>query len=58
MLLGGVLSLLKHVVLQHLAGNSLGPTNYAHFGLEMAGLLAGVVCIRRLKIVPSGIERQ
>jgi hypothetical protein len=57
MLLGGVRSLLKHVVLQHLAGNSLGPTNYTHFGLEMTGLLAGVVGIR-LKIVPRGIERQ
>jgi Na+-driven multidrug efflux pump len=58
MLVGGVLSFLKHVVVQHLAGHSLGPTNYTHFGLEMAGLLAGVVCIRRLKIVPHGIERQ
>jgi Na+-driven multidrug efflux pump len=58
MLLGGVLSLLKHVVFQHLAGNRVGPTNYTHFGLEMAGLLAGVVCIRRLKVVPHGIERQ
>ena len=58
MLLGGVLSLLKHVVLQHLAGNSLGPTNYTHFGLEMAGLVAGVVCIRRVKTIPHGTKRQ
>jgi Na+-driven multidrug efflux pump len=57
MLLGGVLSLMMHVVLQHLAGNRVGPTNYTHFGLEMAGLLVGVVCIR-LKIVPRGTERQ
>ena len=58
MLLGGVLSLLRHVVLQHHAGTSLGPTNYTHFGLEIAGLLAGVVCIWRVKTVPHGIERQ
>jgi len=57
MLVGGVLSLLKHVVLQHLAGTRLGPTNFAHFGLEMAGLLAGVVCIRRLRIVPRRVEQ-
>jgi hypothetical protein len=49
-LLGGVLSLLNHIVLQHLAGRSLGPTNYTHFGLEMAGLLAGVGCIWRLRV--------
>jgi Na+-driven multidrug efflux pump len=54
MLLGGVLSLLRHVVLQ----NSPGPTNYTHFGLETAGLLAGVVCIWRLKAVPHCIGRQ
>jgi Na+-driven multidrug efflux pump len=54
LLLGGVLSLLRHVVLQ----NSPGPTNYTHFGLEMAGLLAGVVCIWRVKTVPHGTERQ
>jgi Na+-driven multidrug efflux pump len=58
LLVGGVLSLLGHVVLQHHAGNSLGPTNYTHFGLEMAGLLAGVVCIWRVKTVPHGTERQ
>jgi Na+-driven multidrug efflux pump len=58
MLLGGVLSLLKHVVLQHLGGTSLGPTNYTHFGLELAGLLAGVVCIGKVKVVPHGSEWQ
>jgi hypothetical protein len=47
MLVGGVLSVLKHVVFQHLAGNRVGPTNYADFGLEMAGLIAGVVWIHR-----------
>jgi hypothetical protein len=57
MLFGGVLSLLKHVVLQQLGGTSLGPTNYTHFGLELAGLVAGVVCIWRLKIDPHGSER-
>jgi hypothetical protein len=58
LLVGGVLSLLGHVVLQYHAGNSLGSTNYTHFGLEMAGLLAGVVCIWRVKTVPHGTERQ
>jgi hypothetical protein len=58
MLLGGVLSLMQHVVLQHLAGNRVGPTNYTHFGLELAGLLAGVVYILRLKTVSHGAERQ
>ncbi len=58
MLLGGVLSLLKHVVIQHLAGNLVGTVNYAHFGLELAGLLAGVVCAHRLMIVPGRIDRR
>jgi hypothetical protein len=57
MLVGGVLSVTEHVDLQHLAGNRVGPTNYAHFGLEMAGLLAGVVCIRRLRILPRRVEQ-
>jgi hypothetical protein len=58
LLLGGVLSVMQHVVLQHLAGNRVGPTNYTHFGLEMAGLLAGVVYVWRPKIVPRGTQRQ
>jgi hypothetical protein len=58
MLLGGVLSVLQHVVLQYLAGNRVGPTNYTHFGLELAGLLAGVLYIRWLKTVPHGVKRQ
>jgi hypothetical protein len=44
----GALSLLKHVVGQFLGGNAVGFINYMHFTLEMAGLLAGVVCVHRL----------
>lgn len=35
-------ALTQHVVVQQLAGNRVGTTNYLHAGLEMAGLLAGV----------------
>ena len=42
MVFGGALSVMRHVVLQHLGGRALGPTNYTHCGLEMAGLLAGL----------------
>lgn len=45
-LVGGLLSLLKHVVGQHLAGNSVGFVNYAHFGLELSGLVAGAAFLR------------
>lgn len=46
-LLFGVLSLMKHVIVQAQAGNTVGAINYIHFGLESAGLLAGLVCVRR-----------
>lgn len=46
-LAGGGLSLLKHVVVQHLAGNRVGTTNWGHFGLEATGLLIGAACVQR-----------
>ncbi|MBL8852069.1 MAG: hypothetical protein JNG89_20520 [Planctomycetaceae bacterium] len=39
------ISLLKHVVGPHLAGNRVGTTNYVHAGLELAGALAGVTLL-------------
>ncbi|AMV17514.1 hypothetical protein [Planctomyces sp. SH-PL14] len=52
---GGGLSLLKHVVMQHLSGNRVGAINWIHFSLEMTGLVAGAVCISRWRRV-SGFE--
>jgi hypothetical protein len=57
-LVGTILSLLQHVILQHFAGNHPGPTNYTHFALETAGLLAGVVFIHRRRIAPRDIDGQ
>jgi hypothetical protein len=45
MVLGIGLSLLKHVIGQHLAGNRVGGTNYLHAGLEIAGYVAGAAVI-------------
>ncbi len=42
---GGALSLMQHVVIQQLAGHQVGPTNYRHFGLQMAGFLAGAAAV-------------
>lgn len=46
-LLFGVLSLLKHVIVQAVVGNNVGTINFVHFGLETAGLIAGLICVRR-----------
>ena len=43
--LGIGVSLLTHVVGQHLAGNRVGTVNYAHAAAESTGLLAGAACI-------------
>lgn len=58
MVLGGVLSLLNHVVGQSLAGNRVGFVNYGHFGLETAGLVAGFLYTRwKFVTAPSGDQR-
>lgn len=44
-LLGLVLSLMIHVVGQHLAGNRVGIVNYTHFVAESAGVLGGAAYI-------------
>ena len=43
--IGFCLSLMTHVVGQHLAGNRVGATNYAHLFAETAGLICGTTCI-------------
>jgi hypothetical protein len=43
--LGIGLSLMTNVVVQHVAGNRVGVTNYAHFIAESAGLAIGVTCV-------------
>jgi hypothetical protein len=43
--LGVFLSLMTHVVVQHVAGNRVGVTNYAHFIAESAGLAVGATGI-------------
>lgn len=39
--LGLCISLMIHIIGQHLAGNHVGPANYTHFLAESAGLLCG-----------------
>jgi hypothetical protein len=43
--LGAVLSLLKHVVVQYAAGNRVGSTNYTDFALEVIGLTCGATFV-------------
>jgi hypothetical protein len=43
--LGAVLSLLKHVVVQYAAGNRVGSTNYTDFGLDALGLACGAAIV-------------
>jgi hypothetical protein len=43
--LGAVLSLLKHVVVQYAAGNRVGSTNYTDFALDTLGLAFGVAVV-------------
>lgn len=44
-ILGAVLSLLKHIVVQYAAGNYVGSTNYADFGMDSWGLACGVAFV-------------
>ena len=44
-ILGLFLSLMKHVVVQHLAGNRVGIVNYTHFFAESMGVLGGAAYI-------------
>lgn len=44
-LLGLLLSLMTHLVGQHLAGNRVGIVNYMHFFAESAGFLAGATVL-------------
>ena len=50
--LGVVLSLMTHVVGQHLAGNQVGVVNYTHFAAESAGVLGGAAIIFFLERKP------
>jgi hypothetical protein len=45
MVLGILISLMTHVVGQHLAGNRVGIVNYIHFLAESGGALCGMACI-------------
>lgn len=42
-LVGIGLSLLTHILMQHLAGNRVGLTNYVHVGSETVGAIAGAI---------------
>ena len=55
-IISAALSLLKHVVGQHLVGNRVGTTNYLHAGLELAGALAGLVLIVMRQRRDSGLN--
>jgi hypothetical protein len=60
--LGIFVSLMTHVVGQHLAGNRVGTTNYTHFLAESAGLLSGAGCLlwrdwRKCRADRGGVSR-
>ncbi len=58
MLFAAAASLLKHIVVQHWAGNPVGSINYIHFCLETAGLVAGVICIALQQHRPRHFNRE
>ncbi|MCA9058729.1 MAG: hypothetical protein KDA85_09525 [Planctomycetaceae bacterium] len=46
--LSGTFALAKHIVLQLLAGNMVGTTNFIHTAMDLTGCIAGVLATGRL----------